>query len=454
MTIRMPFQLKSGWQRSAPLVALAFLLFLGFATGGSSWPSEAGLGLLRGAALVLAGLGLLALGRSTVAAYLPLWLLLGATILLTLAHLTPLPFASWSHLPGRDIVAAADAIAGIGPVTRPLSLSPDATLDALMSLSVPLAVLVLATQLDRKGHGYILRLVLILLCLSAACSLLQAGGIPLHLYDEADRNAGLFANRNHQGVALALVFPIAATLYPVGARFGPKIWGLRLILVAAALFVLPVIVLTGSRSGFALAFLALLVSPVLLDDNSGNGLRGRQLRLTWLAMVAVAGLVAGGMAHTSRDAASARLALVGDDLRWPLWESVAAVVPRYLPWGTGIGSFRESYQIDEPDAMLRPTLSNHAHNDWLELVYTAGIPGALLGIAGLCLLLIAARTARRWRGETRRYAILGVTMVTILAMASITDYPLRTPVLTALFALAAIWAWSGEGSARPGLRDA
>lgn len=442
------------WQRSAPTAALALLLCLAFVFGGSSWPSEPGLGALRALALVLAGLGTLTLGREAVILFRPLWALFGACMLLTLLHLLRLPFDLWSRLPDREVIAAADAIAGLGQISRPLSLSPNATLNALLSLSVPGAVLVLATQLDRRGRGHILALVMILLCLSAACTLLQAAGAPLALYDDADRYAGLFANRNHQGVALALLFPVAATLYPVGAHPSPQTWGLRLLLIAAMLLTVPVIVLTGSRSGLALSLLALLVLPLLLRNEADAGPDRRRLHAVWIAMIAVAGLIAGGMAYTSRDAASARLALLGDDLRWPLWESVATAVPRHLPWGTGIGSFRDSYQIDEPDAMLRPSLSNHAHNDWLELLYTAGIPGALLAVVGLALLLIAGRNMFRLRGDPRRYAILGVTIATMLAMASFTDYPLRTPVLAALFALAAVWAWSGNGLARPLLHDA
>nr|WP_253072639.1 hypothetical protein [Sphingomonas sp. H160509] len=40
------------------------------------------------------------------------------------------------------------------------------------------------------------------------------------------------------------------------------------------------------------------------------------------------------------------------------------------------------------------------------------------------------------------YARLGVVVTGLLAIGSIGDYPLRTPFLAALFAIAALWASS------------
>ena len=85
---------------------------------------------------------------------------------------------------------------------------------------------------------------------------------------------------------------------------------------------------------------------------------------------------------------------------------------------------------------------NHAHNDVLEVMLTAGVAGLVLMLcaAGLWLVL-AIRVLvidRPDRLQPLRKA--GVVIILILSVASLTDYPLRNPSLAALFALAWIWA--------------
>jgi hypothetical protein len=39
---------------------------------------------------------------------------------------------------------------------------------------------------------------------------------------------------------------------------------------------------------------------------------------------------------------------------------------------------------------------------------------------------------------------LGIVAIILLAIASISDYPVRTPILSAVFVLAAIWASASQ----------
>jgi O-antigen ligase len=139
-----------------------------------------------------------------------------------------------------------------------------------------------------------------------------------------------------------------------------------------------------------------------------------------------------------------RLEDQAEDLRWPVWQSIVDMLPRSLPWGTGVGSYVEAYQVLVPDNLLRPTFSNHAHNEPLEILFTAGIPGAALVLLALVFLAAAAWRSLRASGDAALFKRLGILVIILLAMASISDYPVRTPILSAVFVLAAIWASASQ----------
>jgi hypothetical protein len=144
----------------------------------------------------------------------------------------------------------------------------------------------------------------------------------------------------------------------------------------------------------------------------------------------------------ARDVAISRLDADAEDTRYPMWEYVFHDLPKYMPWGSGVGTYIDVYQLNEPSGLLRPLYSNHAHNDWLEVLYTAGFPGAILAIAAIFIWLTGAWQARRGLGMPFIISRTGLVMLLLLAIASAADYPVRTPLLSAVAALAAIWSAS------------
>ena len=115
---------------------------------------------------------------------------------------------------------------------------------------------------------------------------------------------------------------------------------------------------------------------------------------------------------------------------------------KYFPFGSGIGSFVEAYQIDEPLNYLTASYVNHAHNDWLETLLVGGLPATLILLLTITLFLL--RTINLWRRKDRdrraiKFARLPSILIVIVALASATDYPLRTPVIMALFAIFCLW---------------
>jgi len=260
---------------------------------------------------------------------------------------------------------------------------------------------------------------------------------------------GLFANRNHQAVFLAAMFPVLACYSSSGRRdrLDPR---LRIILASAVgIFIIPLIFVTGSRAGIFAMVAGLFSVPLVYDFSSR---RRRQILpssrgFLWL----VAGIIIMGLAlvtfHLGRAIAVDRLTHqgAGEELRFKAWGPMIDIAGHYFPIGSGIGTFREVYRVHEPYILLDSTTFGHAHNEPIELLVTGGIAALLL----LCVALGAYGRSiiGWWRARIgprsgRDLIGTGLWATFILLGASLTDYPLRTPALSCLFCIFSVWVSS------------
>lgn len=433
---------------SGPLATLIFLFTCLFWLGGSSRAAEPHVAELRSIAVLCFGLGLWTLRFDHVRHYREGALLLISIFGLVALHLAPLPHGLWSGMSGRSLLVDLDGAAGLGAPSRPLSMMPTATLNTLMSLTIPMAVFVLVSQLDAHAHKILLWVFVGLIIGAAGLGILQAAGIPVDLYAEPSPTGGAFANRNHQAALLAMAFPVAGALIHLAARGTPSGRILRLFAISLCAIAVPLILVTGSRSGLFLAVAGIAFVPMIVQRGARRSRWGVVASNTLAAGSFLAVLV-GMTTYAARDIAVDRLNDPMDDLRWPVWQSVLDALPHVLPWGTGAGTYVEAYQTIEPDALLRPTFSNHAHNEYLEILFTMGVPGALLLAFAFALLIKSAWLSTRPESGSV-FGRLGVALIALLALASLTDYPVRTPFFSGLLVLFLIWAcaWRGFPDAR------
>lgn len=440
---------------------LCATLVITFLIGGGARPDLASLILLRPLAILVVAYGLVTATRAQLAAHRALIGMLAALVILHLAQLIPLPPAIWQSLPGRDLVAEIDRLAGIGPVWRPMSMTPDATWNSLWSLAVPGAVLMLAIQLGPAQHRRLVPWLVAIGVASALIAVLQSSGDPkgpFYFYrvtNEGDP-VGLFASRTHQAIYLACTLAMVIAWW----RMAPpsnRVADL-LTVVAAAILVL-MIVATGSRAGVLLGLLAAFTAWFALGRGLPVGTGGGKSRPRWWAATAVTGL-AGLLVLAivlGRAIAIERILAtdLSDDLRVRAMPTVLAMVGHYAPWGSGLGSFAAVFHIHQPRALLAPAYFNHAHNDWLEPVVTAGLPAALLLVlAAAWLGLQTCRAIRMADRQDRLLPRLGALIIGILALASLSDYPLRVPSLMALAVVAAVWLHRAEPNQQRIPRDA
>lgn len=444
------------WAPDAPLLAFSALAILTALMGGSARGDVQSLMVLRPVAALLLGYGLVMLQAGDLRRYRVPLLFGAAVVVLPLLQLVPLPFGLWSQLPGREQIAEIDRVAGLYPIARPLSLVPEATINALFSLLIPAAALILAIRLDRAGLDRLLPLCAALAMVSALLGILQLlgdHGGARYLYEITNPSAavGLFANRNHQAALLAIAIPLLGCW---GARFGPYGGMRRLTAFAGVVVLIPLILITGSRSGLIAAAVGLVATIALLPqwmkpgegDSGWIGQAGRRTRIAgWIAVVAVPlGL---GLLTVLTGPAEAwerlRLVFETDDLRFRALPTMLGMASKYWPAGTGMGSFERVYQANEPDRLLSPVFLNHAHNDWLELLITGGVPAVLLLIFALGLTLHAALRSLLGRNRdpgAAQHSQLGLIIIVLVGIVSFSDYPLRTPLLQVFFVVAVVWA--------------
>lgn len=377
----------------------------------------------------------------------------GGLFFLALLHVIPLPPSLWQALPGRQELVEIERLVGIGEVWRPLTLATANGWHALVALFAPLAIILLGIQLSRDDLFRLLPLLVGLVVLSGLIGLLQAIGDPqgsLYFYRITNNGSavGLFANRNHAATLLACLLPMLV-IFASTARGTADQVRFRLMLAAAiAIVLVPLILVTGSRSGLVSSVIGLAAAGLLFRrPMEGKAVRrGKPNRFKMLPILGgLAAICLGFLTYFfSRAEAVERLFAEpsGEAARTDFWIVSLDLIWKYLPLGSGSGSYVEAYQIAEPAGLLDLTYLNHAHNDWIEIAVTFGLPGivALIGaLAGF-----ASRSYHLWRREDGKrssiaFGRMSSAAILILAIASISDYPLRTPIMMGVFAIFILW---------------
>ena len=428
--------------------ALMVLMAACFLFGGASRNDVASLIVLQPLAVICAAIFLLTPGEIKWASVKVPLLLLGSLSAVIAVQLVPLPPSIWTSLPGHAPFAESATVAGIEQPWRGISLTPDLTLASLVGLVTPFAVLVgLASVPPERAH-MLLPLVIAGIAVSALVGLAQVAGgpsSPFYFYEitNTDSPVGLFSNRNHQALLLALGWPMIAVwaALPAEPRFqATKRWiGLSL-----AIFLLPMIMVTGSRAGLVLGAIGLAATLLFWRRRDSSGLPPDRWSRLLVPTALGAGLcVIGATIVLSRDAALQRFTGVsfGEESRVEFLPTLIDIARDFFPVGAGFGGFDPLFRSYEPFELLKPTYLNHAHNDLIELVISGGLPALAVLAAFLVWLVRRAVVVLRGGAGGRSVVLarLGLLTIAFILAGSLVDYPVRTPLIAALLAVACGW---------------
>lgn len=433
---------------------LVIFFILSFFMGGSSRADVQSVAILRPISVVFCGMALLTLKPEHIRTHWVVVTGVGITIFVLFLYALPIPQNLLMRMPSHQIAGEIRMAANIGSDWGVANIVPVNGWNAVTSICVPLAVILLGIQLSKDDLMRTLPLLVGLGAISGLFGFFQvisSSDSPFYLYQITNDGAavGLFANRNHAAVLLALLIPMLA-VYGTANLTGADKNKTRLIGAFAMFFILiPLILVTGSRSGFLIAILGLGGAALLFSYPSNSHSQITTSFLSARRMVSVAVLaVVGGLVFVtiffSRATAVERLfgGSAKSDLRQDFWISSLDLWNKFMPLGSGPGSFAEVYRVIEPLPLLDATYLNRAHNDWVETMVVLGIPGMLLLGVGVVFYLMRARVLFLHMDGNRRTVIvsrLAAVLLAMLAFASFVDYPLRTPTLMSVFALLLLW---------------
>lgn len=433
-----------------------------FLFGGGARADVLSLVLLRPIVAVTLVALMVLLGRRVFADVPGPFLLLSLSVLLVLVHLVPLPPTIWMQLPGRPEVAEMMLALGVTPGWMPMTLSPIDGWNQFFSLMVPAAMLYAIVGLGRAGAPVVLKLLLVLIFISALLGLLQAIGPSqswLYFYRITNNglSVGLFANRNHQAMLLACAFPLIALYASTIRGSAESVRAKSAMAMCGAITLLPLLLVSGSRAGVALGVIGMAAGG-LLYRQTGLELRHRPgfTKRFMLPVIGIGVFLLAGLAAVMGGRTTGWDRIVQgdgvDDLRFQALPHIVKAAWSYFPFGSGAGSFVPIFKSVEPDQMISANYFNHAHNDLIEVTLEFGLPGLLLIM--IAVLGWAWSVQRLWRlnqatnGEMKSIELFGwagAAVLLLLGVGSIFDYPLRTPSLAGLGTIAAVWlAWAAS----------
>jgi O-antigen ligase len=416
---------------TAPLYLLACLVL-----GGSAQ------GVWQNMVLQLAGVAIIAWAGAAPAeeplsaSAKALLLLAMAGILIVALQLIPLPPAIWAH-GSRLRIADGYALLGHPVPALPISLTPYASLNAVLGMIPPLAIFCAIVRL-RAYRASWLAAALLLGTISGimlgALQVASAGsGSRWYLYPETNLGfaVGFFANANHMADLLVIALPFAAAIAAAGKSGNiQRNWALAAILTGIVILLVVGIALNGSLAGYALAVPVLAASGLIILPR-GSRWRG------WLAALAALSVIASvaALAHSSTGGTKIGQEVSGSvQSREEILRTTGKTIANYMPLGSGLGSFLKVYRLYEsPDSVTNEYVI-HAHNDYAEIILELGLPGIIL-----LLMFIgwwAAACLAVWRkGEGGEWARAASIATAAVLVHSLVDFPLRTAAISSCFAM-------------------
>ena len=283
-------------------------------------------------------------------------LLFGAAVgALILSQLLPLPFGEWS---AAQLLSEGNFNRDRLPdkIWAPVSVSPQATWAAAVSLLVPAAMFLSVIQCNMRQRLILIWVLLALGAVALLFAFLQMADGPnseLRFYEITNQTeaVGFFANRNHFAAQLYVTLILSGIWLAIAASHLPRSRALQapeaLVLTAAALFLVSIVAglaMARSRAGIFLGMLALggilllMRRPAVRKKSSPP----RKVRRGYIAIVSAAF----GLLFAAQFGFGSVFSRFGDDpfrdLRIPLASTSFELALKSLPFGTGLWNFCSS----------------------------------------------------------------------------------------------------------------
>jgi len=375
-----------------------------------------------------------------------------------LLQLIPMPLERLRSISPVSAQTYADAneilhLFGKPPATPRVSIAPTDTVNTILLALAYCAFLMssmilVTTRLRRRV------LVAALLASTVVHLIVAAAGNP------GDRLHGTFINPDHMSgyleIGLAFAFGVVWTevltsservkrIHDRGERFErrfiPLAWRMLIWSVIAA-----GIVLTRSRGGLLAAgtTTAILLLMALFRLRGGSMERPQRLRALGAVVFALGMLL---VIFTTGEAAVLRFLAsdprdIGTDTRVEIWRGSMRAFHLFPNSGSGLGTFREAFRRVQTTQIVG--LVEQAHNDFLQLLVTAGWAGGVLGAIafGSMLILLLGGWTRQEHREESAFILAGFGALLCLTLHGLVDFNMSIPAIPATLAAMIGSSWS------------
>ncbi len=331
--------------------------------------------------------------------------------------------------------------------SAPLSIYPYASKTELFKILAYFGMffLIINTQGLR-----IKRILLLIICVGFCISvlgILQKLTGTEHIYWVRDASYatpfGPYVNRNHFAGYIGMVIPLALgmlvfrfagiTLYgsrddrSIVAEFQSHFFA-NLLLIFIVVIMITALFFTASRGGILSFAVMVVVLSTLICLTRLRAVMGKW----WRIIVSVMIITVVILIWLGLDPVLNRLSDITPGGRYEIYNDAVKVYKDFPLFGTGLGTFQ--YVLPGYRTIPRRKLTEHAHNDYLELVSDCGLIGLIIILSGIIIFFWMTMT--RW-WKRRRYYAKSVAMggfcgiIAILAH-SFVDFNLHIPA-NALF---------------------
>ncbi len=385
-----------------------------------------------------------------------------------------IPVIAWPLI-GLIAIGAAQSITWTDAAgfRRSLSFNAEATQNTTLTLACLLVCAVLAATCWTRRERLLplAKFLTVFGMLLASFALVQnfSGTRSIYWLREVTTNVpfGPFVNRDHFAayIELLLGVPVALIVTRVIPREQRFLYGgTAMVMGVAAIFTL-------SRGGMVSIFAELLFLGAVGLARSMRGRTGRERRgfraVELAAVAAILAAILGGVVWIGADPVINRIATGNAEefdlskrqsfyqARGLLWVETWRVIRANPLLGTGLGAYETAYPAFSGDKGIDGIVAQ-AHNDYLQILADAGIPG---GALALWFLLLLARATLR--GVMRDDSLVsGMTLGCSagafgLLVHSLFDFGLQLPSHAVLFlVLAAIISRLGARETEPAVQRA
>jgi O-antigen ligase len=415
----------------APLYLFACLILGGSAQGiwGNMLLELAGVAIIARAAAAPADAPLPRAAKA-------LLLLAIVAIVVVAMQAVPLPPTLWAHGP-RARIAEGYQLLGMSLPALPTSLTPYASLSALLCLIPPLAMFCAIVRLNAYRVSWLAAALLagsVAAIMIGVLQVVSAGSsTPWHSYRETNVGVavGFFENANHMADLLLIAIPFLAAIASAGKGGNVQRYSAQLsVLIAIGLVLVAGISMTGSLAGYGFAVPVVAASALIMLQPTN---RSRN----WIAGLAALSVIVclAGLANSSTGATRIGQNPGGSiQSREQILATTGRAIRDFMPLGSGLGSFVKVYRLYEsPDAITNESVI-HAHNDYVELALELGVPGILLMLLFLVWWLVQCFAVWR-KGEGGPWARAASIASAAVLVHSLVDFPLRTTAISTCFAM-------------------